>query len=318
MKRPEHAFASLIVAALVLFGLPEFAAWGQQAGAPNTAGPAPGQRVVLTIGDEKITAAEIDQFIQALPPQYQAFYNGSGKRFLPQHIVATKVLSAEAVRLKLAEQPDVARALEIAREGILADATRKYFAQSLEISEQELRDLYQKDKTKSEEVRIRHILIETQNAPLRSDVPGHPALPEAEARKKLEDLRKRILAGADFGDMAKQYSEDTATARSGGDLGVIQREKVIPPIFNAASALEPGQVSDILVTPLGLEIIQVESKRTKSFEEVKPALEDELRQSKAADIVQRLMAKYHVDIDQEFFAGPAPKPAAPPSPPPKH
>ena len=313
MKRRPFVFFSLIATALALCGWPEFAARGQQASTPSTAGPAPGQRVVLTIGDEKITAAEIDNFIQTLPPQFQAFYGGPGKHLLPQYIIAMKVLSAEAVKLKLEEQPEVAQAIEIAREGVLADAARKHFQHSIAVSDQELRDLYQKDKTQSEEVRIRHILIRTENAPLKSGDSRHPALPEPEARKKMEDIRQRILAGADFAQMAKQYSEDPATAASGGDMGVIQRDKVVPPIVNAATSLEPGQVSNILETPSGLEIIQVEAKRTRPFEEVRPALETQLRQSKAAEIVQHLMDNYHLVIDQEFFAATPTKLNSPPS-----
>ena len=303
MNRRSFVILLLIATALAFGGWPKPAACGQQASPPNTAGSAPGERVVLTIGNEKITAAEIDDFIQALPPQFQAFYGGPGKRLLPQYIVAMKVLSAEAVKLKLGEQPEVVRAIEIAREGILSDAARKHFLQSITVSDQELRELYAKDKTLSEEVRIRHILISTEDAPLKSRAAGHPALPEPEARKKLEEIRERILAGADFAQMAKQYSEDTATAASGGDMGVIQRDKVVPPIVNAAYALEPGQVSDIISTPSGVEIIKVEDKHTKSFEEVKPALETQLRQSKASEIVQHLMANYPLVIDQEFFAG---------------
>lgn len=316
MNRRSFVILLLIATALAFGGWPKPAACGQQASPPNTAGSAPGERVVLTIGDEKITAAEIDDFIQALPPQYQAFYGGSGKRLLPQYIVAMKVLSAEAVKLKLGEQPEVARAIEIAREGILSDAARKHFLQSMTVSDQELRELYSKDKTLSEEVRIRHILISTEDAPLKSRAAGHPALPEPEARKKLEEIRERILAGADFAEMAKQYSEDTATAASGGDMGVIQRDKVVPPIVNAAYALEPGQVSDIISTPSGVEIIKVEDKHTKSFEEVKPALETQLRQSKASEIVQHLMANYPLVIDQEFFAG-SPAKQTSTAPPPK-
>ena len=315
MRRRCFTFFSLLATALALWGWPEFAACGQQASPPIKAESAPGERVVLTIGEEKITAAEIENFIQALPPRYQAFYGGAGKHLLPEYIVAMKLLSAEAVKLKLAERPEVVRAIEIAREGILSDAARKHFFQSITVSDQELRELYQKDKTPYEEVRIRHIVIQTQNAPLKSPAGGHPALPEPEARKKLEDIRKRILAGADFAEMAKQYSEDLATAASGGDMGVIQRDKVVPPIVNVAYSLEPGQVSDIILTPSGVEIIKVENKRTKSFEEVKSALETQLRESKAEEIVQRLLANYPLVIDQEYFAGsPAKQPSTAPPP----
>ena len=315
MKRWSFVFLLLIAFALALCGWPEFAKCGQQASPPNKAESAAGERVVLTIGDEKITAAEIDNFIQALPPRYQAFYGGPGKHLLPQYIVAMKVLSAEAVKLKLAERPEVARAIEMAREGILSDAAREHFLQSVKVSDQELRELYQKDKAQSEEVRIRHILIQTETAPLKSAAAGHPALPEPEARKKLQDIRERILAGADFAQMAKQYSEDTTTAASGGDMGVIQSDKVVPPIVKAAYSLEPGQVSDIISTPSGVEIIKVEDKHSKSFEEVKAALETQLRQDKAAEIIQHLVDNSHFFVDQEFFAGSPAKPSLPASPP---
>jgi len=315
LKRWSFVFLLLIAFALALCGWPEFAKCGQQASPPNKAESAAGERVVLTIGDEKITAAEIDNFIQALPPRYQAFYGGPGKHLLPQYIVAMKVLSAEAVKLKLAERPEVARAIEMAREGILSDAAREHFLQSVKVSDQELRELYQKDKAQSEEVRIRHILIQTEDAPMKSGAAGHPALPEPEARKKLQDIRERILAGADFAQMAKQYSEDTTTAASGGDMGVIQSDKVVPPIVKAAYSLEPGQVSDIISTPSGVEIIKVEDKHSKSFEEVKAALETQLRQDKAAEIIQHLVDNSHFFVDQEFFAGSPAKPSLPASPP---
>ena len=315
MKRWSFVFLLLIAFALALCGWPEFAKCGQQASPPNKAESAAGERVVLTIGDEKITAAEIDNFIQALPPRYQAFYGGPGKHLLPQYIVAMKVLSAEAVKLKVVERPEVARAIEMAREGILSDAAREHFLQSVKVSDQELRELYQKDKAQSEEVRIRHILIQTEDAPMKSGAAGHPALPEPEARKKLQDIRQRILAGADFAEMAKQYSEDLATAASGGDMGVIQRDKVVPPIVNAAYSLEPGQVSDIILTPSGVEIIKVEAKRSKSFEEVKSDLETQLRQAKAAEIVKHLVENSPLVIDQEYFAGSPAKQSSPASSP---
>jgi hypothetical protein len=294
-------------------------AWPQTPAAqPAIEKSAAGERVVISVGDEKITAAEIENFIQALPPSYQVFYGGPGKHLLPEYVVRMKILLVEAVKEKLADQPQVARAIQIARESILADAARKHIEEGISVSDQELRELYQKDKTLSEEVRVRHILIPTEAAPLKSGDPGHPALPEPEARKKLQDIRKRILAGADFAQMAKQYSEDTATAASGGDMGVIQRDRVVPPIVNAANSLEPGQVSDIILTPYGVEIIKVEGKRTRPFEEVKPRLESELRQSKAKDAIAHLAEQYKVVIDQGFFSSQQPAMSAAPASPPTH
>jgi len=309
---------SLLILQMALFAWPQRAASAPQATPTPKAQSVPGERVVLSIGDQKMTAAEVENLIQALPPAYRAFYSGSGKRLLAAFIVRMKVLSAEAIKQKLDQQPDVALALENARESILADAAQKHIEEGITVSDQELRELYQKDKSLSEEVRIAHILIRTDDAALKSGDPSHPGLPVPEARKKLEDIRKQILAGADFAQMAKQYSEDAATAAYGGEMGFIQRDKVVPPIVNAAYALEPGQVSDLVATPSGFEIIKVEEKHTKPIEEVKPALESQIRQSKANAIVQHFMEESAAFIDQEFFAaGHAPE-QNPPSSPPSH
>jgi parvulin-like peptidyl-prolyl isomerase len=299
--------------AAALCGRLEFATCGQQAPSANSADSQSDQRVVLTIGDEKLTAADIDGFIQSLPARYQTFYSGPGKRLLPQYIIAMKALADEAVKLKLAEQPEVQRAVEIARESVLSSVARQHIFDSIEVTDQQLQELYGKDKALSEEIRYRRILIQTENAPLKNPIPGRPVLSEDDARKKLEDIRQRILAGSDFAVMARQYSEDIATAGAGGDMGALQRDKVIPAILNAAESLSAGQVSNIMQTPSGLEIIQVEVKRTKPFEEVRPVLERELRQKKATDAIQHLTENYHSVIDQEFFTGPATKQNSPPS-----
>jgi hypothetical protein len=271
--------------------------------------------VVLSIGDQKMTAADVDRLLQALPPDRRAFYGGQGKRLLAQYIIRMKLLSAEAIKQKLDQQPDVAFAIEIARESILTEAARKHIEEGITVSDQELRELYQKDKTRFEEVRIAHILIRTENAPLKSGDASHPGLPESEARKKLEDIRQQILAGADFAQMAKQYSEDSATAASGGDMGVVQPDKIVPPVVNAAHALALGQVSDIIPTPYGFEIIKVEDKHTKPFEEARPALEAQLRQSKAAEILHNLLVNYPVVVDEQYFGASPATQTSSPSPP---
>jgi len=318
LRSPLSILLSLVIFQVPLWGWAQSTGSVPQAASAEKTQPLPGERVVLTIGDEKITAAEVEKFIQALPSEFRAYYGGPGKHLLPQSIVRMKVLAAESVKQKLEEQPEVARAIQIARESILADAARKRIEQGISVNDQELQELYRKDKALSEEVRIGHILIRTQDAPIRTAGAGPPGRPGPEARKKLEDVRKQILAGADFAQMAKRYSEDNATANSGGDMGYVNRETVIPPVLDAAYSLEPGQVSDVLTTPYGLEIIKVEEKRTKTFDEVRPSLESQVRQLRANEITQRLVDQYHVVIDQEFFSGQPAKPQSPPASPPSH
>jgi len=319
----EEVLKNIISTSLSFFVLQAaLCAWPQAArSAPQTSTskpsqPLPNDRVVLSIGDQKITAGQVEQILQALPPDYRAFYSGQGKPRLAFYILRMKLLSTEAVKEKLDQRPDVAHAIDVARESILADAAQKHMAEGITISDQDLRDVYEKNKAQFEEDRVAHILIRTQNAPFKSGAPSQPGLPDAEARKKLEDIRKQILAGADFAQMAKQYSEDSATAAAGGEMGVIHADKVVPPIVEAAHSLSPGQVSDVIATPSGFEIIKLENKREVSFEEAKPGLESQIRQSKANEVLQQLMEAAHPFVDQDYFSGSPTQnpPSSPPAP----
>jgi peptidyl-prolyl cis-trans isomerase C len=263
----------------------------------------PKEQVVISVGADTITVADLDSIIRSLPPQYRGYYSGPGKHLLPQYIVQMKVLSAEARKQKLDEKPEVRRMLETARESILADAARRKIEEDIPVSDQAIEQLYEKRKADFEEVRIRQILIRTQASILtETSSPTRPPLSEADARKKLEDIRQRILAGADFQQMARENSDDTATAPSGGDLGYVSRRTLVPPVADAAFGLAPGQVSQVIPTPYGMDLIKVESKRTRPLAEVRSALAAQLRQSQFQEAFKRLQEQYKVVVDEKYFS----------------
>lgn len=79
---------------------------------------------------------------------------------------------------------------------------------------------------------------------------------DAAAKAKAESILAQIKGGADFAAMAKQYSQDT-TAANGGDLGFFSKGQMVKEFEDAAFALQPGQVSDVVKTQYGYHIIKV-------------------------------------------------------------
>ncbi|MDR0414334.1 MAG: peptidylprolyl isomerase [Prevotellaceae bacterium] len=82
-----------------------------------------------------------------------------------------------------------------------------------------------------------------------------------QVRERLLELRERVMNGDNFRSLAVMYSEDLASARRGGELGMRLREELTKPFADAAFALKPGQVSQIVETEFGFHIIQMIEKR---------------------------------------------------------
>jgi formylglycine-generating enzyme required for sulfatase activity len=85
-------------------------------------------------------------------------------------------------------------------------------------------------------------------------------VPSDPSRAKAEDILRRLRAGEDFAALAKQFSSDPGTRDKGGDLGWFGRGQMVTEFENAAFALQPGQISDIIESQFGLHIIKVEQR----------------------------------------------------------
>lgn len=139
-----------------------------------------------------------------------------------------------------------------------------------QITDVQLQELYQthiQQYTTPERRQIRHILITLAPA----------AKPEIEevARKKIADIRTRILAGATFESVAKESSQDPGSASQGGDLGLVKRGVMVKEFENAAFALPQGKLSEPIRSNFGfhlIEVTKIEPEITKPFIEVRNEL----------------------------------------------
>jgi peptidyl-prolyl cis-trans isomerase D len=170
---------------------------------------------------------------------------------------------------------------------------------SLTVTDDQLRAAYSASLDsfrEPEQVHARHILLKTEG---KSDA-------EKKAIKaKAEDLLKQLKNGADFAELAKKNSEDSA--ESGGDLGWFTRGRMVPEFEDAAFSLKPNQLSGIVTSQYGYHIIQVLEKkpaRVKPFEEVKDELAKEVRAQQVNDRIEMLGDQMHDELSK------APKSAA--------
>lgn len=136
------------------------------------------------------------------------------------------------------------------------------------VTDDELRAMYEEESPEVE-LRARHIML---RLPIGADVAARDSV-----RAELEEIRRQIAEGADFADMARRHSQDPGTARAGGDLGFFGRGDMVAPFEQAALSLEPGEVSEVVQTPMGLHVIRVDERRIRSFEEAAPRFRDQVQ-----------------------------------------
>ena len=111
------------------------------------------------------------------------------------------------------------------------------------------------------------------------------------ARANAEEARKRALAGEDFAELAKELSEGPS-APDGGDLGFFVYQQMVPAFADAAFALEPGGISEVVRTNFGFHVIKVEEKipaGTVSLEEAGGDLRGLLVQQKTGQEVSAML-----------------------------
>lgn len=151
---------------------------------------------------------------------------------------------------------------------------------SIKLSDDDLRTYYKENLSRfmdKEQRRASHILI---NAPKSAS-----AEDRAKAKQKAEALLAEVKAHPEqFADIAKKNSQDTGSAPNGGDLNFFSRGDMVKPFEDAAFAMKPGDISDVIESDYGYHIIKltdVKTPRTPSFEELRPKIENELLQQQA-------------------------------------
>lgn len=178
------------------------------------------------------------------------------------------------------------------------------------VSESDAKKFYKQNIAKfkfPDKVRASHILISANPEELKQEILSDPAnkgLSKEEVKKKVEaqlatklEKAKKVLAEvkknpADFAKIAKENSDDPASAKQGGDLGFFAKTEMVEPFSKVAFSQKPNTISDIVKTPYGYHIILVTDRMKagqEPFAKVKTEIEDYLTNQAQIKVLENLI-----------------------------
>ena len=234
----------------------------------------------------QITDQEVDNFLATEEGQKMAqpeYHIVHALLAIPPDASAAEVAAAEAHIEKLAKRIRNGESFE----GVVSSSTGQYTFSGGDLGWRKLDDLpslfsevapglaagqtadpirsdsgyhlvYMAEKRGGEQVvaqtEARHILIKPSEI-----------MTDEQARELVVELRTRAESGEDFGELAREYSEDIGSAAEGGDLGWTSPGQMVPEFDKAMAATEVDQISEPVKTQFGWHIIQVEGRRQQDM-----------------------------------------------------
>ncbi|MBC2768705.1 peptidylprolyl isomerase [Pusillimonas minor] len=231
---------------------------------------------VATVNGKPITQAQIDQFVTLLVGQ-GAQDTPQLREQVKQEMIGRMVAVQAAERARLDRQEDVKQELEMARQSILVRALMEDYLKQNPVTDQEIQAEYdeiKKAQADAKEYKVSHILVAD----------------EGKAKELTQKIKAKEIS---FEDAAKADSIDPGSAKEGGSLGWAQASNYVPEFAEAVERLKNGEMTaEPVKSQFGWHIVRVDDSRAVSFPElaeVKPQLEEMMRQEKLAQYQKDLM-----------------------------
>ncbi len=249
---------------------------GKESGAPKAGAKSEGP-VVLKVNDWSYSTGDLEkdmrQELKRVPREVQTFFSTKeGQKQFLDRVARRELLMQEAEKRKLGDSADITEQVNnLRRELMIRALVQDEIGSKIQVDDKEVQDYFNAhpDEFSGDQVHIKHILVPNE--------------------EQVKEVQAQLAKNVSFDELAKKYSQDTASAAKGGDLGTLSREQMLPDFAKAAFALKPNEVSEPVKTPFGFHLIKlVERKKGTplAFEQVKGQLQRRLLDQKQSERFQ--------------------------------
>ncbi len=271
--------------------------------------------VLARIGGSVLTQADVDAFLENLPPQQrmQLQYTPGGMGRMVQELAELKLVAEMARRDGLEDTPTYQRRLQSVKTQLL---TRAYLEQKDtelrakgEVNDEEVKAYFEGHKEKFETPATydaRHILIGKRPQGAEKD------RTEEEMQARVKEVMSAVAAGKPFEDLVESFTDDGGSKNTKGLYQAVRKGQFVPEFEKAALSQEIGKVGEPVKTQYGLHIIRVEKRseaEMPAFDAVKDNAKQQAQQEKSLKVWNDLIASLKKVIPFEMVPPPAAKPA---------
>jgi len=253
---------------------------------------APGE-AVATYKGHTLTSGQVTQELERLPAPSRTYLAAPDrKRQFVENLVMNDLLFQEGQKQGFDRDAEVERQVNDLRKRLVVQRVMKQYQAPPTISDEMVKAQYDQNPGlySTTQIRASHILVKDE--------------------KEAKDILAQLRANPEkFGDLAREKSSDTTSAKKGGDLGMFGQGRMVPDFERAAFALKPGEISDIVKTQYGYHIITVTERKegeSKPFDQVKEQIRATMRNKGLQDQVQghfeQLKKQAELKIDDEALA----------------
>ncbi len=243
---------------------------------------------LATINGKSITRAQFDAYLKfkRLPTKDKKYRQRLLEQYIEREALASVVENEDLLDKKLIH----AELNEFRKEMLISRYFEKYLKDK--VTDQAVRNYYNTHASDYEErkAHVAHILIRTNKK-----------MSEPERMAKLttaQDAYSKVRSGKDFGEIAKDYSEDTVSAKKGGDLGWMKEGSIGPLFSETIFDMKPGNVSEPFETTFGFHVVKlIEGPKIvkRPFDGVKGDIRYQLRNKAKKAEMERLMSKARIE-----------------------
>jgi hypothetical protein len=259
--------------------------------------------VVLKVGNQQFTKADIDKLIVNLDPRYQQSLATRGKKDLGDQYALMVMFAQQARLLHLDEKPDFVERLALEKEQLEAHTYEQEIIQQAKVTPDDVQQYYTAHAADYDEAMVRHFVIRVKAAEQAAGV----GLAPEEAKTRAEAIRKELAAGADIKKVVEEFNKPAEGVNIELEPRKIRNLPNLPAGDKAAFALKDGEVSEIQNVPQMLSFVQRTGHGRTDLKDVAPEIERTLKQQKIQATIEQLKKNTGVWMDDQYFAA-APKP----------